>query len=100
MVANGQVSVPTLAMMEAVVRDLAPPGDSYDFSRDSVAKLHAAGVPILAGTDALSHSFLSVPVMPGASLHHELALLVGADTRDRRTRDRHLRDRHPSHPSR
>ncbi len=78
MVANGQVSVPTLAMMEAVVRDLAPPGDSYGFSRDSVAKLHGAGVPILAGTDALCASFLSVPVMPGAGLHHELALLVGA----------------------
>ncbi|MFF8918886.1 amidohydrolase family protein [Streptomyces sp. NPDC015032] len=45
---------------------------------DSVAALHAAGVDILAGTDAA----IPVPshggVAHGASVHHELALLVQA----------------------
>lgn len=78
MAETGQVAVPTLAMMEAVVLGFAPPGDDYAFSRDSVAALHAAGVPILAGTDAFSAGFLPRPVVHGESLHHELALLVDA----------------------
>jgi imidazolonepropionase-like amidohydrolase len=68
-----QVAVPTLVMMEAVAA-----GPDYAFSRDSVTALHAAGVPILAGTDAFSAPMLPVPVAQGASLHHELALLVAA----------------------
>ncbi len=78
MVDNGQVAVPTLAMMEAVVHGFAPPGDDYAYSRDSVAALHEAGVPILAGTDAFSALMLPEPVVHGVSLHHELALLVDA----------------------
>uniref|UniRef100_UPI0015F0FEF8 amidohydrolase family protein n=1 Tax=Pseudonocardia pini TaxID=2758030 RepID=UPI0015F0FEF8 len=45
MVAQGQVAVPTLSMMEAIVRGLGRPGDDYAHARDSVAVLHAAGVP-------------------------------------------------------
>ncbi len=78
MTEQGQLAVPTLAMMEAVTAGLRAAGDDYAFSRDSVAVLHAAGVPILAGTDALSAPMLPVPVVQGASLHHELAPLVDA----------------------
>ncbi|WP_410631564.1 amidohydrolase family protein [Amycolatopsis sp. cmx-4-83] len=78
MAEQGQIAVPTLAMMEAVTTGLRPAGDDYAASRDSVAALHAAGVPVLAGTDAFSAPMLPVPVAQGASLHHELALLVAA----------------------
>ncbi len=44
--------IPTLTMMEGIVANLAPPGADYANARASVAVLHAAGVPILAGTDA------------------------------------------------
>jgi len=54
-----------------------PQGD-FQHVLDSVAALHAAGVDILAGTDAA----IPVPshggVAHGASVHHELALLVRA----------------------
>jgi imidazolonepropionase-like amidohydrolase len=72
----GTVAVPTLAMMEAVVGQFGPPGDDYAYSRDSVAALHAAGVPVLAGTDAFSGPMLPKPLRHGASLHRELVLLV------------------------
>jgi imidazolonepropionase-like amidohydrolase len=78
MVESGQIAVPTLTMMEAVVSQLGPPGDDYAYSRDSVAALHTAGVPILAGTDAASVPMLPHPVRHGESLHNELALLVDA----------------------
>jgi imidazolonepropionase-like amidohydrolase len=74
MVARGQVCVPTLTMMAAV----PGPADGYGHSRDSVAAMHAAGVPILAGTDAFSAPMLPEPVRHGESLHRELALLVEA----------------------
>ncbi|MBA3905095.1 MAG: amidohydrolase family protein [Pseudonocardiales bacterium] len=78
MVECGQIAVPTLTMMEAVVGQLRPPGDDYAYSRDSVAALHTAGVPILAGTDAAAVPMLPHPVRHGESLHDELALLVDA----------------------
>ena len=78
MAAQGQIAVPTLAMMEAVTTSFHPDGEDYAASRDSVAALHAAGVPILAGTDAFAGPMLPVPVAQGASLHHELTLLVAA----------------------
>lgn len=78
MAETGKVAVPTLAMMESVIRGLARQGDDYAYSRDSVAALHAAGVPVLAGTDAFSAPFLPEPVLHGDSLHRELALLVEA----------------------
>lgn len=75
----GQVAVPTLTMMRAVIKQAGPPGDDYSYSRDSVTALHAAGVPILAGTDAISGPGpLPNPVTHGGSLHRELSLLVDA----------------------
>jgi imidazolonepropionase-like amidohydrolase len=54
-----------------------PPG-AYAASARGVGVLHAAGIPILAGTDA--NATPGVPYQPafGASLHEELALLVDA----------------------
>ncbi|MBP0457194.1 amidohydrolase family protein [Streptomyces montanisoli] len=74
-----QVAVPTLTMMEAVVDGARVPGEDYAFCRDTVAALHEAGVPVLAGTDAFSgHAPIPNPVVHGPSLHRELALLVAA----------------------
>ncbi|HEV2638728.1 MAG TPA: amidohydrolase family protein [Actinocrinis sp.] len=76
MVADGRISVPTLAMMEGIAANI--PGPSYEAARVSVAELYRAGVPVLAGTDA--NEATGVPASPpfGESLHHELELLVGA----------------------
>jgi imidazolonepropionase-like amidohydrolase len=81
LVAAGAIIVPTLTMMEGLVEGLKRaglPGPVYEPARASVAAVHAAGMPILAGTDANA-----VPASPssppfGESLHHELELLVGA----------------------
>lgn len=56
--------------------DRKPSANNIAFDKwvmDMVLKLHQAGVPIIAGTDA-PIAFLT----PGASLHEELALLVDA----------------------
>jgi imidazolonepropionase-like amidohydrolase len=79
--ADGRVIVPTLAMMEGIAANLGrpgAPGPSYEAARESVAALHRAGVPVLAGTDA--NDAAGVPFSPpfGESLHHELELLTGA----------------------
>ena len=76
---GGQVVVPTLTMMEAIVERLggiAPV--SYDVARAAVGQWHRAGVTVLAGTDA--NQAPSAPASPpyGTSLHHELQLLVDA----------------------
>jgi imidazolonepropionase-like amidohydrolase len=77
--ASGQVVVPTLTMMEAIVERLSGIAPvSYDVARDTVGQWHRAGVTILAGTDA--NQAPSAPASPpyGTSLHHELQLLVDA----------------------
>ncbi len=79
--AAGVVCVPTLTMMKGIVDRLAAagaPGPRYEPAVASVAALHRAGVPILAGTDA--NQTPAAPASPpmGASLHDELALLVDA----------------------
>lgn len=48
-------------------------GGSYAAATESVGRLRAAGIRILAGTDAPNPGTLH-----GASMHHELELLVGA----------------------
>ena len=51
----------------------APPGYRYrDFLQSVAGALHRAGVPLIAGTDAMGVAL----VAPGSSLHRELALLV------------------------
>ncbi len=79
--ASGTVIVPTLTMMQSVVENLKArglPGPTYEPARASVATLLAAGMPILAGTDA--NATPAAPASPafGESLHDELELLVGA----------------------
>jgi imidazolonepropionase-like amidohydrolase len=77
--AGGQVIVPTLTMMEAIVERLAGVAPvSYDAARATVGQWHRAGVTILAGTDA--NQAASAPASPpyGSSLHRELGLLVDA----------------------
>ena len=76
-VADGRILIPTLAIMEGVVAQSAPPGAGYAAARRSVTVMYRAGVPILAGTDA---NAVGVPaaISHGASLHHELELLVDA----------------------
>ncbi|MFJ5775196.1 amidohydrolase family protein [Streptomyces sp. NPDC093094] len=79
MVRRRQVAVPTLAMMEASSVIFPAPEQAYAHSRDTVAALHAAGVPVLAGTDAFSGPGpIPDPVRQGSGLHRELELLVDA----------------------
>ncbi|KAH8826838.1 hypothetical protein DL96DRAFT_1216494 [Flagelloscypha sp. PMI_526] len=74
-VSRGLVSIPTLTVALTLEKlgPLLGLGDThhYNASSESVQKLYAAGVPILAGTDASAY----VPF--GSSLHQELELLVG-----------------------
>lgn len=49
------------------------PGFSLTLAQQNVAKLHAAGIPILAGSDAPNPG-----TAHGATLHQEIALLVDA----------------------
>ncbi|MGW2665790.1 amidohydrolase family protein [Nocardia tengchongensis] len=74
---EGTVVVPTLGMMEGMAAVRGVP-QAFPAALDTVAAMHAAGVPILAGTDANANP--GVPMNPafGASLHHELELLVRA----------------------
>lgn len=76
--AQGRVAVPTLSMMEAITTRIGRPGTSYASARASVAALHRAGVPVLAGTDANAAPGAPASVPHGESLHHELELLVDA----------------------
>ena len=81
LVASGTVIVPTLTMMRAIVESLRAkglPGPSYEPARASVAALQAAGMPILAGTDANATPLAPASPAFGVSLHDELALLVEA----------------------
>lgn len=77
-VAQGRIAVPTLSMMEAITTRIGRPGTSYVFARASVAALHRAGVPVLAGTDANAAPGAPASVPHGESLHRELELLVDA----------------------
>ena len=76
---SGEVVVPTLTMMEAIVERIGAIAPvSYDAARATVGGWYRAGVTVLAGTDA--NQAPSAPASPpyGSSLHHELRLLVGA----------------------
>jgi imidazolonepropionase-like amidohydrolase len=76
--AEGRAVVPTLTMMGPIVERWPEPGLDYGHARASVAALRAAGVPILAGTDANDIPASPTPIPHGASLHRELELLVEA----------------------
>ena len=81
------VSIPTLTMMKGIVDRFAAAtasqpeggpvaGPSYESARGSVAELHRAGVPILAGTDANAGPGIPFSPCHGESLHEELELLI------------------------
>ncbi len=79
MAAAGTIAIPTLTMMQGIVEKIGKAaGLNYGAARTTVAEMHRAGIPILAGTDA--NSTPGVPFSPphGESLHHELELLVDA----------------------
>jgi imidazolonepropionase-like amidohydrolase len=78
--AAGTIAVPTLTMMRGLATAFGKP-QAFAGALRSVALLHAAGVPILAGTDANTTPGSPSPVEHGASLHQELDLLVQAGLR-------------------
>jgi imidazolonepropionase-like amidohydrolase len=73
---NGQISVPTLAMMKAVVHNF--PIRNYSAAKETVNLLHTLGVPILAGTDGNNQRGVPAAVPFGSSMHLEMELLVDA----------------------
>jgi imidazolonepropionase-like amidohydrolase len=74
--AGSMAVVPTLVMMEAIARTREDA--DYASARENVRRLHRAGVRILAGTDANAAPGIPWSLPHGASLHHELELLVDA----------------------
>jgi imidazolonepropionase-like amidohydrolase len=72
--AAGQIVVPTLTMAESISKLR---GTRLEDSLETVAALHEAGVPILAGTDANAQPGVP-PVEHGSSLHREVELLSQA----------------------
>ncbi|HEY6576058.1 MAG TPA: amidohydrolase family protein [Mycobacterium sp.] len=83
------VMIPTLTVMKGVVdriaataasqpKDVPAAGPSYESARGSVAELHRAGVPILAGTDANAGPGIPFSPRHGESLHDEFELLIDA----------------------
>jgi imidazolonepropionase-like amidohydrolase len=69
---------PTLTMMRAIVQQAHIANTSFAPANATVAKLHAAGVPIMAGTDANAVPGVPAFVSFGTSLHDELENLVDA----------------------
>lgn len=79
--ARSLVCVPTLTMMQAVTalgRSAEQAADAYCNASRTVGALHAAGVPVVAGTDANAAPGSPAPIAHGRGLHDELALLVAA----------------------
>jgi imidazolonepropionase-like amidohydrolase len=75
------VMIPTLTMMKGIAaapEGVPAAGPSYESARDSVAELHRACVPILAGTDANAGPGIPFSPRHGESLHDELELLIEA----------------------
>lgn len=77
---RGVAVVPTLVMMAGIAAKFGMPavGPGIQTAQASVAALHAAGVHIIAGTDANNAPFVPFSPKLGESLHDELALLVGS----------------------
>lgn len=82
MKSKGIAIVPTLSMMEGIGAKFAMPtqgpGPGIHQAQQSVADILAAGVRIVAGTDANNTPFVPFSPKHGESLHGELQLLVGA----------------------
>lgn len=78
MMAQNTIAVPTLTMMDKVVKNLKIPRLSHDHARDSVSAMYRAGIPILAGTNSNNHRGAPAKINHGESIHGELELLVKA----------------------
>ncbi|CAM3528783.1 amidohydrolase family protein [Kibdelosporangium persicum] len=79
MKAAGQVAIPTITMMEGILTTGPQAGRfPVDGLLRSLADLHAAGVGILAGTDANDEPGAPIAVRHGESLHHEFELMAQA----------------------
>jgi imidazolonepropionase-like amidohydrolase len=81
--ADHLISVPTLVMMHGVAAKTNLPTHqgtltNYQNAVLTVATLHAAGVPILVGTDSNHAPGSPFHVKHGESIHEELSLLVAA----------------------
>lgn len=76
MVNAKRISIPTLIMMKNGPSQRE--GADYDNSRQTVAALHRAGVPILAGSDGNEAEGVPANIELGLGLHEELELLVDA----------------------
>ncbi|KAI1422585.1 putative hydrolase [Xylaria sp. FL1777] len=74
---GGHVATPTLTILRAI-SDGSPATRNYTAAEETVRRLKAAGVPIIAGTDANSAQGLVATVPFGISIHEELRLLVNA----------------------
>lgn len=73
---EGRVCVLTLVTEETMANAEAFPRLNYAAAKEPASLLHAAGVPILAGTDANQSPMAAVK--HGEGLYHELGLLVDA----------------------
>ncbi|KAL6892164.1 hypothetical protein GGI43DRAFT_414259 [Trichoderma evansii] len=69
---------PTLTMMRAIIQQSHPANSSFAPANATVAKLHAAGVPIMVGTDSNALAAGPGRVNFGTSVHDELENLVAA----------------------
>jgi imidazolonepropionase-like amidohydrolase len=78
MLKEKRILVPTLTMMEGIVKNIKAPFMDYSNCRETVRSCYRAGVPILAGTDANQAPGVPATVKHGESIHHELELLVEA----------------------
>lgn len=81
MLDQGTICSPTLIMMKGVAQARAGlPGPVMDVENalESVRRMVAAGVPVVAGTDANATPNSPSPVAHGEGLHQELELLVEA----------------------
>ncbi|WP_163509495.1 amidohydrolase family protein [Fodinicola acaciae] len=78
LVAAGRVVIPTLIMMRKVTEQFGR-AEGFAGALRSVAEMHRAGVPVLAGTDSANAvPGMAFQVNHGESIHEELALLVEA----------------------
>jgi imidazolonepropionase-like amidohydrolase len=73
---DGRVCIPTLVMEETMAKAKIFPGLKYSAAKESVTRLHRAGVPLMAGSDANQSPMAAVK--HGEALHRELELLVDA----------------------
>ena len=75
-------AIPTLSMMGGIADTVGMPtdgpGPGYRHVAATVAAMHAAGIAVVAGTDANNTPFVPFSPPQGESIHGELQLLVEA----------------------